>query len=120
MKKLLLLAGVALAISGCHYSDAGTNLTPAHYADQTKVDEQGAVTAELAYKSWRLAVETGVDSGFIKGKTATQVAALDNKLYSALKAVEAAYAAGNASDIATSAASFNAILASGYSAIGGK
>jgi hypothetical protein len=119
MNKLFLCIAVLFAapLAACQTIPS---TAPSSYADQTKVDEQGAVTAELAYKSWRLAVETGVNAGLIKGQLASSVAGLDNRLYSALQAVEAAYAGGNAADINTAVASFNTALTTGYAAIGGK
>lgn len=117
MKKLLF--ALALSLSAC------TGLTtipttPSAIADTTKVDEQVVVTAHLGYKAWRLAVETGVNSGLIKGQLAAHVADLDNQLYTALQAVDAAYATGNASNVAAAVTSFNTALTVGYSAIGGK
>ena len=116
MKKLLLCLG-AMSLCACA---TPVSLQPVTYADQTKIDEQFGVTAELAYKSWRLAVETGVSSGLIKGQVAAHVAQLDNQLYAALTAVEHAYAAGNSTEIKTAVANFNTALTVGYSAIGGK
>jgi len=119
MKKLLFafMLLFALPLSAC--ATAPVPASPSAISNLTKVDEQAAVTAQLAYKSWRLAVETGVNAGLIKGQLAGHVAQLDNQLYSALQAVDAAYKAGNADNFATAVASFNTALNVGYSAIHG-
>ena len=111
---LALLCAVPLT-SGCV-----TVPSPAALANSTKVDEQSINTLELAYKTWRLAVETGINAGAIKGQLAAHTAQLDNQLYSALTAAETAYNGGNAKDYATAEADFNTALTVGYSAIGGK
>lgn len=119
MKKLLLIAcALAVPLSACE-TIPSIPASPSAVTNLTKADEQVALTAELAYKSWRLAVETGVNSGLIKGQLAGHVAQLDNQLYSALQAVESAYATGNASSLAAAVASFNTTLNVGYSAIHG-
>lgn len=111
---LALFCAVPLT-SGCV-----TVPSPAALANTTKLDEQGVNTAELAYKAWRIAVETGVNAGQIKGQLAQRVAGFDNQLYSALQAVESAYNAGNASDYKTAVANFNTALTVANSALGGK
>lgn len=70
--------------------------SPGAVADQTVLDEQGALAAELAYKAARIAIETGVDAGLIRGATAARIAVLDAKAYAALGVVRQAYEAGNA------------------------
>ena len=83
---------------------------PAAVADKTVLDEQGALAAELAYKAARVALETGVDAGVIRGATAARIAALDAKAYAALRIVRRAYEAGNA-------ASYTAALISARAAV---
>ncbi len=73
---------------------------PGAVADKTILDEQGALAAELAYKAARIALETGVDAGVIRGATAARIAALDAKAYAALRVVRRAYEAGNADSYA--------------------
>jgi hypothetical protein len=114
---MLLCLFTALPLGACATIPS---TSPAAYANTTKADEQAVVTAELAYKSWRLAVETGVSSGLIKGQLAGKVAGIDNQLYSALQAVERAYSAANSADLAAALGNFNTALTVGYSAIGGK
>lgn len=100
MKPIAILA--ALALAGCSFGEvASVPPAPSAVADKTVLDEQGALAAELAYKAARIAVETGVDAGLIKGATASRVASLDSKAYAALGKVRAAYRAGNAASYAS-------------------
>jgi hypothetical protein len=118
MRKILIIAALALAIPASACTAIPTS--PAAVAGTTTVDEKTAITFELAYKTWRVAVETGINAGQIKGPLATKIAGLDNQLYSALQAVEAAYAGANSADILTAVNNFNTAYANAYAAIGGK
>ena len=94
--KRILLAAALLSLSGC----AGLSAlmappAPATVANQTVLDEQGAIGVELAYKAARVALETAVDANMLKGAKATQAAALDNQAFAAVTGVRAAYRAGN-------------------------
>jgi hypothetical protein len=101
MKRLLLAVSAAVALAGCNPSALGTlPSSPAQAADRTTLDEQGALTVELAYSAVRLAVETGVDVGIIRGSIADRFAELDRRAYAAVLAVRAAYRAGNADSYA--------------------
>lgn len=100
MKRLLIAVSLALVLPGC---TPGAINSPGSVANATVLDEQSALGAELAYKAARIAMETAVDAGLIKGARATQVAALDNRAYAAVVAVRAAYRAGNASAYTTAA-----------------
>lgn len=111
---------IALALCATSLSACATIPAPATLANSTKIDEQSINTLELAYKTWRLAVETGIHAGYIKGQLATHVAQLDDQIYSALVAAETAYTGANAADYNTAVANFNTALTVGYSAIGGK
>lgn len=84
---------------------------PGAMADKTVLDEQGALAAELAYKAARVAIETGVDAGLIRGATAARVAALDAKAYAALAVVRQAYRAGNATSYAGALTTARAAIA---------
>jgi hypothetical protein len=103
-----LAIALALGLTGC--ATTTVPVAPVEVADRVGLDEQGALSAELAYKAARTAVELGVDAGVIRGERATQIAALDRKAYSALTAVRAAYRAGNA-------ASYSAALTEARTAI---
>ncbi len=110
MKRLILflLAAPALALAGCGVSltdaasagagaaDAVGAPAPVAAADRTVLDEQAMTSVELAYKAARIAVETGVDAGLIKGAAAARVADLDNRAFLALGVVRGAYRTGNA------------------------
>ncbi|WP_375194631.1 hypothetical protein [Sphingobium sp.] len=84
---------------------------PGAVADKTTLDEQGALAAELAYKAARIAIETGVDAGLIRGATAAKIATLDAKAYAALGIVRKAYAAGNAASYASALTTARAAVA---------
>ena len=107
----LIIAALALALTACAgaagtVNSAGTIAAgtadaigvapPATHADRTVLDEQGMMAVELAYRAARVAVETGVDAGIIRGATASRFAALDRRAYAAVGVVRAAYRAGNA------------------------
>lgn len=95
MKRIAILA--ALALVGCTPGGlTSVPTSPSVVADKTVLDEQGALAAELAYKAARVAVETGVDAGVIRGDAAARFAVLDAKAYAALGKVRAAYRIGNA------------------------
>jgi len=95
MKFFAVLA--ALALGACAPGGlASVPPSPGSAADQTVLDEQGALAAELAYKAARVAVETGVDAGIIRGASAARFAALDAQAYAALGRVRTAYRIGNA------------------------
>lgn len=96
MKKVVL--ALCLALGACNGVGALTGLPPSPVAaaDRTVLDEQAITAVELAYKAARIAVETSVDAGFIKGAAATKVAALDDKAYAAVRVARGFYAAGNA------------------------
>lgn len=91
-------AALCLGLTGC--AGLATLMGPpatTTVANSTVLDEQAAITVELAYKAARLAAEMAVDAGVLKGERAAQVAALDNKAFAAVTSVRAAYRAGNAS-----------------------
>lgn len=96
-----LFFAAALALSAC--ATPTVLPPPVEVADRVILDEQAALGAELAYKAVRTAVELAVDAGVIKGERARQVAALDRRAYSAVRAVRAAYVAGNASSYTAAA-----------------
>lgn len=113
----LALAALALPLSACTLPQPLP--TPSTVAETTKLDEQAGITAELGYKLFRVAVETGVKAGAIKGARATQIADIDNRLFAGLEAIRAAYATGNAATYDSAIRNFNVVLASGNAALGG-
>lgn len=112
MKRLLLVVSAALALAGCTLPALGSlPSSPAEAADSTVLDEQAATAVELAYKAARLAVETGVDAGIIRGAHAARFAQLDRQAFAAIQAVRTAYRAGNAANYATAKADALAAVA---------
>lgn len=102
MKRLLILAPVALALASCNgMTDIPT--APGQIAQHTAADEQAMLRAEQAYKLSRTIGELGVDAGLIRGETATRLAALDQRLYQALLAARTAYRGFNSSDLLAAA-----------------
>lgn len=107
MKRLILLA-LPLALAACttplatgagvaaSTADAVGIKPPVVQADKTVLDETAMTAMENFYRAARIAVETGVDAGMIKGATASRFAALDNRAYAALGVVRSAYRSGNA------------------------
>ena len=110
MKRLILAACAALALTGCTTLTSAPT-SPADVAETTVLDERAATAAELAYKAARLAGEMAVDAGLIEGERATQVAALDNKAFAALGRVRTAYRAGNAASYTAALEEFNLTIA---------
>lgn len=114
MKKILCAVALAAALmtSACNIAPPAT---PSTVANKTVLDEQIAVTAELAYKAARLAAETAVDAGLIRGTRADVVRVANVRAKSATDAVRNAYAAGNALNYSLAAAeaerAVNGILA---------
>ena len=103
MKRLIALC-LPLALMACGGVTGVINsipASPAAVADSTVLDEQGALAAELAYKAARVAVETAVDAGLIRGPAAAKIAKLDRQAFAALGVVRKAYAAGNAASYAS-------------------
>lgn len=121
MKKLLIAIGLAaasLSLPAC----SGVLEPPASVADKTKLDEQAAIGVNLAYKAFRLSVETGVAAGFIKpgSELALKIADADNRAYSAVVAVDAAYRAGNSADYTSAVIRANAAIAAAVSIVSGR
>jgi hypothetical protein len=98
------LAALMLGLSACasmpppEISRAVSALpaTPSVGANKTVLDEQAALSVELAYQASALTLRTGLRAGLIKGPDAVRAAKADQTAYSAVKAMRAAYDAGNA------------------------
>ncbi len=92
-----LAAAVLLAAPGCaHLPAPAIPPAPVAIADRTVLDEQALLALELAYKAARLAGETLVDAGLIRGETALRIGKLDRATFAALGVARGAYRAGNA------------------------
>lgn len=112
--KTPFVAAIALGLASCGLASAALgppdNLVPAAAADKTVLDEQVAISVELAYQAAVLTVSTATKAGLVKGATAEKLLAADNKAYQAVLAVRAAYDTGNARTYAEAAtAAQNAI-----------
>src|SRR5687767_12047803 len=113
MKRLIFAILAPLALSGCAGLGtlAGLPSAPVEAAEGTVMDEQAALAVELAYKAARVAVETGVDAGTIRGERAAQLAEIDNKAFAAVQAARRAYRAGNATSYGAALAEARAAIA---------
>lgn len=110
------LIAASLALCACTgpiaASDGGLPAAPAEIAETTALDEQVALSVELAYQAAGLAVKTAADSGILRGDAAASVAALDRKAYGAVRAVRKAYDTGNAASYGEAAAIARSEIAS--------
>lgn len=107
---LIAAATMLVALPAC--STTGVPGSPAEVADKTILDEQGALSVELAYKAARTVVEVAVDAGLIKGELASTIARLDRDAYSAVLAVRSAYDAGNATSYSSAIDRARSIISS--------
>lgn len=121
MRKLFLFAALPLALAGCGLGSVAGNVptSPGQVAQQTVLDEQGALGVELAYKAFRTALEVAVDAGVLKGANATKAATLDNRAYAAVQAARAAYRAGNAASYAQAVTEARAAINAALAAVKG-
>lgn len=107
MKRITLIAA-ALLLSGCGMTSLltppVTPPAPATIADRTRVDEQAALSVELAYQAANLAIRTANSAGALSDANKLRAADLDNRAYKAVLAVRAAYDAGNATNYGAAAA----------------
>lgn len=121
MLKIFLTAFAAVFLTACVPTLPSAGLpTPSTVAEQSILDEQLGIGVELGYKLWRVAVETGVKAGEIKGEKASRVAEIDLQLYNGLLAVRSAYATGNAATYSSAVVNFNRTLALGHAALGAR
>lgn len=113
MRLALFIAPLALCLSGCAGLSALTQLppAPAAAANRTVLDEQAAISVELAYQAAARAVSLAVDLGLIRGEAAARVAELDRRAYRAVLTARAAYDAGNATSYGAAVATARAEIA---------
>lgn len=98
---ILAMAAMISLASGCASTvSAGASLPPpVVVADNTKLDEQAALSLTLAYTAAATLAKVTIDRGIVKDKNViAQIGFYDNSAKAALDAVNGAYAAGNASD----------------------
>jgi hypothetical protein len=101
--RIAILSIIALLMTGCAGIGgiaAGIPPSPAAAADQTTLDERGAIAVEIAYQAAARAVEALTDAGLIEGAAATRVAEVDRKAFAAVQAARTAYDAGNSASYA--------------------
>ena len=95
-----LIAAASLSLSACAGLATAVgppdNLIPGAAADKTVLDEQVAISVELAYQAAVLTVSTATKAGLVKGALAEKLLDADRKAYQAVLAVRAAYDTGNA------------------------
>lgn len=118
MRKLLLAAALPLALTACAGLSVPTS--PGAVAQQTVLDEQGALGVELAYKAFRTALEVVTDAGLLRGADAAKAATLDNRAYAAVQAARAAYRAGNAASYKAAVDEARTAISAALAAIGSK
>lgn len=113
MRKFLLALALLFAaplVTACE-TLGGIPTSPGQVAQLTKADEQAAVAFNLGYKAFRLAAETGVESGLIKGTLAGKVREVDSKLFAVVTTLDAAYRTANADAFHTALTEGNRLLA---------
>ncbi len=121
MRSFILIAAAAasLALAGCGAMTnaaagaVGLPASPAAVCDRTGWDESGGQLVELGYRLFRTGGEALVDAGKIKGARATQVRALDMKLFDATVLVQTAYKTCNAADYAVAIVYAKSLLKQG-------
>ena len=119
MRKMLFAAALAastLGLSACATIPAG----PGEVADQTVLDERGALAVELAYRAAGVALETAVDAGALTGERAATAARYEAVAYRAVLAVRAAYDTGNAATYAEAIDKAQAAVAAVLAAVKGE
>lgn len=134
MKKLILTALAAIWLGACTPATIATNAVtaaataadtvgvapPSTVADRTILDEKVGISVELAYKAWRVALETALDAKLVPASKAAQLAALDKKAYDATLIVQGAYATGNATSYRAAADEAIATLRQALALLRGK
>lgn len=117
MKRFIIALG-SLAMAAC----ATLPSSPVALANRTTADERIATPAELAYKSWRLAVDIAIDSKKLTpgSSKAIKIADIDNQLYTAVQLVRATYNVPNSSDYKQAIDRANALLTTGYNLLRSK
>lgn len=93
----LLMIPLAMALSACNPLAIPTPpASPSAVANTTKLDEQAAISVELAYQAANRAVFFASRAGVLSADAKLRAADADNIAYKAVLGVRAAYDAGNA------------------------
>lgn len=122
MRKLFAALALAVALPALAGCSTFGNLptSPSAAADQTLLDERGAIAVESAYQAAGLALESAVDAGVLTGTNAANAAALERRAYNAVLAVRAAYDAGNAADYQAALTTAREAVAAALLAVNGE
>lgn len=114
-----LIAAAAMSLSACTTLATAVGppdnlLSPTPVttlaADKTVLDEQVAISVELAYQAAVLGVSTVTKAGMVKGALAEKLLDADRVAYQAVLAVRAAYDTGNARSYAEAATSAHSAI----------
>lgn len=93
---LALACLAALSVAACGTLGQTIMGGPVVVANQTKLDEQVGLSLTLAYTAAARAAALAIETGVVKDKaTIAYIGQLDQRAYGAVKAVRAAYLAGN-------------------------
>lgn len=92
----LQLAFIALAACPLAAGCVGAAIEPVPVADATRLDEQAALSVELAYQAAALAVLTADRAHLIPDRMRQDIRRVDAAAFEGVKAVRRAYDAGNA------------------------
>lgn len=98
LKMILMIALVApmLMLAGCQ--PTGIPTSPGQIANQTVLDEKGAIAVETAYTAAARAAALAIRSGLVTDSTKiARIGQLDRQAFAAVQSVRAAYNTGNAS-----------------------
>ena len=99
---ILLACALLLPLSACLGVQERLPAAPAAVADETKLDEQTALTLTLAYTGAARAATLAIEAGLVDdAKTIERIGQLDRSAFAAVKAAERAYRAGNADSYAS-------------------
>ena len=97
---MLLLFAVMVPLSSC--ASLGVERlpsSPSELSDRTKLDEQAALTATLAYTAAARAAALAIETGLVSDpETIALIGDVNRKAYAGVRAVAVAYQAGNADD----------------------
>jgi hypothetical protein len=118
-----IIAAAAMSLAACAPLATAVgppdNLVPGVAADKTVLDEQVAISVELAYQAAVLTVSTATKAGLVKGPLAEKLLDADRVAYQAVLAVRAAYDTGNARSYADAATSAHSAIRSVIGLIAG-
>ena len=111
-KRTIVTVCAALALSGCGPMLAMMSAgSPSSVSSKTSVDEQAALSVELAYQVSAQLILTAAKAGLLDDATVkARVRDADNRAYKAVLAARAAYRASNAVEYGSAAAESRAAI----------